>query len=133
MRFGHIDVTIIKILIVGAGGVGKSCLLRFLCDLPIPDMYNSTTLINAAQRVKCKRVRTSKDDSSDEIVWELVGAEKLKFVLADAIKSRAAKASSSDKVLSPSNVGSLQSFEPSLESKSEVVGLLKYKGGNCLV
>ena len=129
MRFGHIDVTIMKILIVGAGGVGKSCLLRFLCDLPIPDTYNSTTLINAAQRVKCKRVRTSKDDSSDEIVWELVGAEKLMSVLADAIKSRAAKASSSDKVLSPSNVGSLQSFEPSLESKSEVVGLLKYKRG----
>ena len=129
MRFGHIDVTIMKILIVGAGGVGKSCLLRFLCDLPIPDTYNSTTLVNAAQRVKCERVRTSKDDSSDEIVWELVGAEKLKFVLADAIKSRAAKASSSDKVLSPSNVGSLQSFEPYLESKSEVVVLLKYKGG----
>ena len=129
MRFGHIDVTIIKILIVGAGGVGKSCLLRFLCDLPIPDTYNSTTLINAAQRVKCERVRTSKDDSSEEIVWELVGAEKLKSILADAIKSRAAKASSSDKVLLLSNVGSLQSFEPSLESKSEVVGLLKYKRG----
>ena len=109
MRFGHIDVTIIKILIVGAGGVGKSCLLRFLCDLPIPDTYNSTTLINAAQRVKCKRVRTSKDDSSEEIVWELVGAEKLKSVLADAIKSRAAKALSPEEVLSPSNVGSLES------------------------
>ena len=129
MRFGHIDVTIIKILIVGAGGVGKSCLLRFLCDLSIPDTYNSTTLINAAQRVKCKRVRTSKDDSSEEIVWELVGAEKLKSILADAIKSRAVKASSPDKFLSPSNVGSLQSFEPSLESKSDVIGLLKYKRG----
>ena len=135
MRFGHIDVTIIKILIVGAGGVGKSCLLRFLCDLPIPDTYDSTTLINAAQRVKCKRVRTSEDDSSEEIVWELVGAEKLKSVLADAIKSRVAKALSPEEVLSPSNVGSLQSSEldftqtSSLESISEVVGLLKYKGG----
>ena len=135
MRFGHIDVTIIKILIVGAGGVGKSCLLRFLCDLPIPGTYTCTTLINAAQRVKCKRVRTSKDDSSEEIVWELVGAEKLKSVLADAIKSRAAKALSPEEVLSPSNVGSLQRSEPkstqtsSLESISEVVGLLKYKGG----
>ena len=135
MRFGHIDVTIIKILIVGAGGVGKSCLLRFLCDLPIPDMYNSTTLINAAQRVKCKRVRTSEDNSSEEIVWELVGAEKLKSVLADAIKSRATKNVSPKEVLSPSNVGSLQSSDPkstqtsSLESISEVVGLLKYKGG----
>ena len=135
MRFGHIDVTIIKILIVGAGGVGKSCLLRFLCDLPIPDTYTSTTLINAAQRVKCERVRTSKDDSSEEIVWELVGGEKLKSVLADAIKSRAAKVLSPEEVLSPSNVGSLQRSEPkstqasSLESISEVVGLLKYKGG----
>ena len=134
MRFGHIDVTIIKILIVGAGGVGKSCLLRFLCDLPIPDTYDSTTLINAAQRVKCKRVRTSEDDSSEEIVWELVGGEKLKSVLADAIKSRVAKALSPEEVLSPSNVGSLQSSEldftqtSSLESISEVVGLLKYKG-----
>ena len=135
MRFGHIDVTIIKILIVGAGGVGKSCLLRFLCDLPIPDTYDSTTLINAAQRVKCERVRTSEDDSSEEIVWELVGAEKLKSVLADAIKSRAAKALSPEEVLLPSNVSSLQRPEvestqtSSLESISEVVGLLKYKGG----
>ena len=131
MHFGRIDVTIIKILIVGAGGVGKSSLLRFLCDLPALDTYNSTTLINAAQRVKCNRVRTRED----EIVWELVGPEKLKSVLADAIKSRAAKASSSQVFLSPSNVGSLQSSEPestetsSLESISEVVGLLKYKGG----
>ena len=179
MQFGHIDAGIIKILIVGAGGVGKSCLLRFLCDLPIPDIYNSTTLINAAQRVKCEKVRAS-DDSSDEIVWELVGPEKLMSILADAIKSRAAKVQaskddSSDEtvgelvvpeklksvhanaikssatktsfpqvVVSPSNVGSLQSSEPkftqtssepestqtsSLESISEVLGLLKYKGG----
>ena len=153
MRFGHIDVTIIKILIVGAGGVGKSCLLRFLCDLGILDTYSSTTLINAAQRVKCERVRANKDDSSDEIEWELVGPEKLKSVFADAIKSRAekleadaraAKTLSSQGVLSPSNVGSSQSSEPestqtssepkstqtsSLESISEVLGLLKYKGG----
>ena len=131
MRFGHIDVTIIKILIVGAGGVGKSCLLRFLCDLPILDTYNSTTLIKAAQRVKCNRVRTREG----EIVWELVGPEKLKSVLADAIKSRAPKNRSPQVVLSPSNVGSLQSSEPestqttSLESISEVVGLLQYKRG----
>ena len=160
MNFGHIDVTIIKILIVGAGGVGKSCLLKFLCDLPIPDnKYNSTTLINAAQRVKCKRIRTSKDDSSDEIEWELVGPEELKSVLADAIKSRAAKLEADARaaktlspqgVLSPSNAQSSKlestqtssepkstqtSSEPestqtsSLESISEVIGLLKYKGG----
>ena len=59
----------------------------------------------------------------------------MRSVLADAIKSRAAKASSSQVFLSPSNVGSLQSSEPestetsSLESISDVVGLLKYKGG----
>ena len=148
MRYGHIDVTIIKILIVGAGGVGKSSLLRFLCDLPVLNTYNSTTLIKAAQRVKCERVHTSKDDSSNEIVWELVGAEKLRSVLADAIKSRAAnsKDNSSDDiveelvvpekaddikssatktlapqvVISPSNVGSLQSSEPeSTQTSSE--------------
>ena len=132
MSFGHIDVSIIKILIVGAGGVGKSCLLRFLCDLSILKTYSSTTLINAAQRVKCERVRTSKDNSSGEIVWELVGPEKLKSVLADAIKSRAAKLeadaikSRAAKTLSPqgiplpSNVGSSQSSEPeSTQSSSE--------------
>ena len=129
MRFGHIDVSIIKILIVGAGGVGKSCLLRFLCDLPVPDTYSSTTLINAAQRVKCKRIRTSEDDSSDEIVWELVGPEQLKSVLADAIISRATRTSPSQVVVSPSNIGFLQKSTQtsSLESISEVVGLLKYK------
>ena len=92
--------------------MGKSCLLRFLCDLPIPDTYNSTNLINAAQRVKCNRVRTSKNDSSDDIVWELVGPEKLMSVLANAIISRAKKTSSPQVAVSLSNVGSSKSSEP---------------------
>ena len=118
MLFGHIDVTIIKILIVGAGGVGKSCLLRFLCDLPILDTYSSSTLINAAQRVKCERVRASKDDSSDEIVWELVGPEKLKSVLAEAIKSRAAKVQTSKNNSSDAIVGELVAPEKADDIKS---------------
>ena len=90
MNLGHIDINIIKILVVGAGGVGKSCLLKFLCDLPAPDKYNSTGCIDTAQRVKCERILTNKDDSSEEIVWKLVGSEELKHFLVNAIKSRAA-------------------------------------------
>ena len=90
MNLGYIDVNIIKILIVGAGGVGKSCLLKFLCDLPAPDKYNSTGCIDRAQRVTCERILTNKDDSSEEIVWKLVGSEELKHFLVNAIKSRAA-------------------------------------------
>ena len=141
MKMGHIDVSIIKILIVGAGGAGKSCFLKFLCNLPIPDEHNSTGCIEAAQRVKCERIRTSKDDSSDEVKWELVGPDKLKAVLADAIKSRAANLTPhNEKMLSLStdtenNEDSLQNSvtehtqDNLLESVIEVVGLIGYKGG----
>ena len=121
---------------MGAGGVGKSCLLKFLCDLPIPDTYNSTGCIDTAQRVKCKRVRTSEDDSSEEIVWELVGSEKLKDVLANAIKSRAATLTPRDeKILLDMN--SPQNSVPKSPEEStslgevikEVVQLIGYKGG----
>ena len=136
MSLGHIDVNIIKILIVGAGGVGKSCLLKFLCDLPVPDIYNSTGSIDTVQRVTCERVRIDGDDSSEEIVWKLVGPEELKDFLVNAIKSRAATLTPRDEEMlldvksSQSSVPGSKEEETSLgEVIKEVVPLIGYKGG----
>ena len=134
MEQGHIDVSIIKILIVGAGGVGKTSLLKFLCGLYVPGTYNSTGCIKTAQRLKCERVRTSKDDSRDEVKWELVTSEKLNAVLADAIKSRAATSTTNDKMdvysqEADHSVEESLSSVVSLESVVNVKGLLGYKGG----
>ena len=134
MSLGYIDVSIIKILIVGAGGVGKTCLLKFLCGLDAPDKRNSTGCIEKAQRLKCERVRIGKGDSSDEITWELVTSKKLMAVLADAIQSRAATSTTDNKMdvysqeADRSVEESLSSVAP-LESVVNVKALLGYKGG----
>ena len=134
MELGHVEVSIIKILMVGAGGVGKTCLLKFLSGLDAPDTYNSTGCIDTAQRLKCERVRTSKDNSIDEIKWELVTSKKLMAVLADAIKSRAATSTTDDKMdvysqeADHSVEESLRYIAP-LESVVNVKALLGYKGG----
>ena len=133
MKIGHIRVNIIKILIVGAGGVGKTWLLRFLCDLPVLDkrLRNSTGCIETAQRLKCERVRTSEDDSSGEIKWELVTSEELKAILADAIKSRAATLTTDDKmdVDFQKQIEESQSSVSPLESVVNIKALLGSKGG----
>ena len=120
MNLGYIDVNIIKILIVGAGGVGKSCLLKFLCDLPAPDIYNSTGCIDTAQRVKCERVRIDGDDSSEEIVWKLVGPEELKDGLVNAIKSRAATLTPRDEKMQLDVKSSQSSLPGSIEEETSL-------------
>ena len=120
MNLGHIDINIIKILVVGAGGVGKSCLLKFLCDLPAPDKYNSTGPIDRAQRVTCERILTNKDDSSEEIVWKLVGSEELKHFLVNAIKSRAATLTPRDEEIQLDVKSSQSSVPKSTEERTSL-------------
>ena len=136
MSLGHIDVNIIKILIIGAGGVGKSCLLKFLCDLPAPVIYNCTGCIDKAQRVKCERVHINGDDSSEEIVWKLAGPEELKDNLANAIESRAATLTPREQKIMLEVKSSQSSVPRSIEEEislgeviKEVVQLIGHKGG----
>ena len=126
MKLGCIDVCIMKILIVGPAGVGKSCLLNFLCGLDVPDTYNSTGCIETAQRLKCERVRIG--NASDKIKWELVDSEKLKAILADAIKSRAGTLRSNNENGTDTQEVDY-SVDTSLENNVDVIGLLGSEGG----
>ena len=85
MTWGHVEAIIIKVLIVGAAGVGKSLFLSRLLGVAISLIRNSTGVVEKAQRVNCQRLGTT--DLKNNIVWEVVGPKELMKLLADAITS----------------------------------------------
>ena len=124
MKWGHVEAIIIKILIVGAAGVGKSCFLSHLLGVAISLIQNDTGVANT-QRVNCLRLGTT-DQSNDDIVWEVVGPRKLIELLADAITTRIKKFTASPH-LSRRSAGShsTASYSTAITSILQLIGRSK--------
>lgn len=60
---GHVETSIIKVLIVGAAGVGKSSFLSHLLDIALSLIRESTGVIEKAKRVMatCLRLATTEE------------------------------------------------------------------------
>ena len=84
MRQGHIEVSIIKCLVFGPAGVGKTCLLRLLLDMLPPPLRQSTACIEQAIRAVCVKCGI---DSEGE--WQKVDSDRLCDFLAGSVSKQA--------------------------------------------
>ena len=87
MEKGHVDTSIIKAVIVGAAGAGKSSFVSLLFDIILPHFRISTGVIEKAKRVMTTCLRLGMTEALNSQVWEVVGAEDLITILADAINA----------------------------------------------
>ena len=84
MKHGYIEVSIIKCLLFGPAGVGKTCLLRLLLGmLPLP-LRQSTACIEQAIRAICVKYGI---DSEGE--WQKVDSNRLCDLLAGSVSKQA--------------------------------------------
>ena len=88
MEKGHVDTSIIKAVIVGAAGAGKSSFVSLLFDIILPHLRISTGVIEKAKRVMTTCLRLGMTEALNNQVWEVVGTEELITILADAINAR---------------------------------------------
>lgn len=79
MESGFVVATIIKILIIGPPGVGKTGIRELLLGMPPPDRRSSTAIATGASRAIA-------EDQDGQIVWKEVDADTLLDILADAVK-----------------------------------------------
>ena len=98
MKQGHIEVSIIKCLLFGPAGVGKTCLLRLLLDMLPPPLRQSTACIEQAIRAVCVKCGI---DSEGE--WQKVDSDRLCDLLAGSVSKQA----TSSKDSPPDNCASL--------------------------
>ena len=84
MREGRTKLLIIKALITGPPGVGKTCIRRLLLGLPPPPSRTSTPLATRATRaISFYRIKA---DGSGDVTWtELDGDTYLKYI-AEEVK-----------------------------------------------
>ena len=85
MKDGVTRVFIIKVLIIGAPGSGKTSLRYLLLDLPPPPKRNSTPLASRAVRaVSIHRVKA--DDSGNICTWKELDDESYLSFIAEEVK-----------------------------------------------
>ena len=80
MKEGYIEVSIIKCLLLGTAGVGKTCLLHLLLGMLPPQLRQSTACIEQAIRAICVKYGI---DSQGE--WEKVDSDGLHDHLAGSV------------------------------------------------
>ena len=80
MKEGYIEVSIIKCLLLGTAGVGKTCLLHLLLGMLPPHLQQSTACIEQAIRAICVKYGI---DSQGE--WEKVDSDGLRDRLAGSV------------------------------------------------
>ena len=80
MKEGHIEVSIIKCLLLGTAGVGKTCLLHLLLDMLPPQLRQSTGCIEQAIRAICAKYGI---DSVGK--WQKVNSDGLHDLLAGSV------------------------------------------------
>ena len=80
MKEGYIEVSIIKCLLLGMAGVGKTCLLHLLLGMLPPHLRQSTACIEQAIRAICVKYGI---DSQGE--WQKVDSDGLRDRLAGSV------------------------------------------------
>ena len=80
MKQGYVEVSIIKCLLLGTAGVGKTCLLHLLLGMLPPHLRQSTACIEQAIRAICVKYGI---DSQGE--WQKVDSDGLRDRLAGSV------------------------------------------------
>ena len=80
MKEGHVKVSIIKCLLLGTAGVGKTCLLYLLLDMLPPQLRQSTACIEQATRAICVKYGIGEEGK-----WQKVDSDRLRDLLAGSV------------------------------------------------
>ena len=77
MNHGYVDVRLVKVLVVGPAGVGKTSLLHLLLDKDPPEARSSTGCAEQAIRV----VRIENNSGT----WSEISTKEFKEMIAEAV------------------------------------------------
>ena len=98
MKEGYIEVSIIKCLLLGTAGVGKTCLLHLLLGMLPPHLRQSTACIEQAIRAVCMKYGINSQGE-----WQKVDSDGLRDHLAGSVL----KVADADVPLVPASEASL--------------------------
>ena len=77
MKYGYVDLRLVKVLVVGPAGVGKTSLLHLLLGKDPPGTRSSTACAERAIRVVCIE--------NDSGTWSEISTEEFKEMIAEAV------------------------------------------------
>ena len=77
MKKGYVVVKLVKVIVVGPAGVGKTCLILLLLSKPPPDKRNSTGCAERSIRV----IRIGKEGKE----WSEISKEDFQKIIAEAV------------------------------------------------
>lgn len=102
----HVDLTITKVLLTGAGGSGKTCTKCTLYNIPSPAEYQSTDLMEPTEKTVHTRDLTLDKAYADSYDWSVVNSKDDVFsmVRATITSKKYAKSGSSHQSLSHSQI-----------------------------
>ena len=82
MKDGNVTVKVVKVLVVGSAGVGKTSLIKLLLDQDPPEERNSTGCLERSIRMICI-LRERGEDQEEK--WNELPQEELDEMIAEAI------------------------------------------------
>ena len=81
MKDGSVTVKLVKVLVVGSAGVGKTSLIKLLLDQDPPEERNSTGCLERPIRV----IRIIPEKGDQEEKWNEISQEELDEMIAEAV------------------------------------------------
>ena len=77
MKHGHVNVKVVKVIVKGSAGVGKTCLTHLLLDKPPPQERQSTGCAERSIRV----IRVGKEGGE----WNEISTNEFQKIIAEAV------------------------------------------------
>ena len=77
MKHGHVNVNVVKVIVKGSAGVGKTCLTHLLLDKPPPQERQSTGCAERSIRV----IRVGKEGGE----WNEISTDEFQKIIAEAV------------------------------------------------
>ena len=77
MKYGHVNVNVVKVIVKGSAGVGKTCLTHLLLDKPPPQERQSTGCAERSIRV----IRVGKEGGE----WNEISTNEFQKIIAEAV------------------------------------------------
>ena len=77
MKHGHVNVNVVKVIVKGSAGVGKTCLTHLLLDKPPPQKRQSTGCAERSIRV----IRVGKEGGE----WNEISPNEFQKIIAEAV------------------------------------------------
>ena len=77
MKHGHVNVNVVKVIVKGSAGVGKTCLTHLLLDKPPPQKRQSTGCAERSIRV----IRVGKEGGE----WNEISTNEFQKIIAEAV------------------------------------------------